>query len=176
MVPNLNAYLKAETRTQQENEALYIMLKFSSLTPYVPSGIPEFSTAEQSDYYFETSWWCKPAEVEYNEDGTESPKVVNTPKFLNLQIVGSAKKERAALNAIGDGPGYLGKRVLEWSRRSPSDPRIPEALYIAIQANQSYKYGCNSWEADEETRTKLETVLKEKYSGSSWAAKLAASQ
>jgi hypothetical protein len=176
MSPNLNAYLKAETRTQQENEALYIMLKFPSLTPYVPSGIPEFSTAEQSDYYFETSWWCKPAEVEYNEDGSESPKVVNTPKFLSLQIVGSAKKERAALNAIGDGPGYLGKRVLEWSRRSPSDPRIPEALYIAIQANQSYKYGCNSWEADEETRTKLETVLKEKYSGSSWAAKLAASQ
>jgi hypothetical protein len=173
MAGNLNAYLKAETHTQQENEALYIMLKFSNLTPYVPSGIPEFSTAEQADYYFETSWWCKPANVEYNEDGSESPKVVSAPKFLNLQIVGSAKKERAALNSIGDGPSYLGKRVLEWARRSPSDPRMPEALFIAIQANQSYKYGCNSWEGDEDTRTKLEKVLKEKYAGSEWVTKLA---
>ncbi|HEY6805899.1 MAG TPA: hypothetical protein VI306_20125 [Pyrinomonadaceae bacterium] len=173
LAPNLNQYLKADTRTQQENEALYIMLKFPNLTPYVPSGIPEFSTAEQADYYFETAWWCKPAETEYNDDGNEFPKVVNVPKFLNLQIVGTAKKEREALKAIGDGPSYLGKRVLEWAKRSPSDPRIPEALYIAIQANQSYKYGCNSWEADEETRAKLETVLKEKYSGSSWTTKLA---
>jgi hypothetical protein len=168
----LDGYLNAQTRAQRDSEALYIMLKFSNLSPYVDGGVPEFSTAEETDYYFESSWWCKPDVIEYHMDGSESPKMVPAPKFFGPQILGPAKKERDALSAIGDAKSFLGKRVLEWAKRSPDDPRIPEAVYIAVQANQSYKYGCGSWEQDEETRTKLETLLKEKYPNSPWTAKL----
>ncbi len=172
LAPLFSVYVKAQTRERRESEALFILLKYPTLSPYVAAGIQQLSTAEEEDYYFETSWWCKPDDTIYQDDGTEIPKVVSSPKFLNARDLAIAKKEKADLAAIGDAKSFLGKRVLEWARRFPSDPRIPEALYIAIQANQSYKYGCGSWEEDEETRTKLEAFLKDKYAESSWAAKL----
>jgi hypothetical protein len=73
---------------------------------------------------------------------------------------------------IGDANSYLGELVLVWAKHSPSDPRIPEALYIGAQANQPYKYDCGGWEQDEEVRTKLEKLLREKYPNSAWTAKL----
>ena len=80
------------------------------------------------------------------------------------------------LSRIGDAKSYLGKRAIEWAKTSPNDPRIPEALYIAAQANRSYKYGCNSWEQDENTREEAETLLRERYPESPWTARLAQPQ
>ncbi len=172
MSSSLTNYLNMQTHEQREDEALYIMLKFPNLSPYVPSGIPEFSSIEESEYYFELSWWCKPDETEYNDDGDEIPKSVQSPRFLSAPALAAAKRERVALSTIGDAKSFLGTKVLEWAARSPKEPRIPEAIYIAALANQSYKYGCGGWEQDEEKRTALEKLLKDKYPQSPWAAKL----
>ena len=51
---------------------------------------------------------------------------------------------------------YLGKQAIEWAKASPDDPRVPKALFIAVQANQSFKYGCNSWEFDAELKAEAE--------------------
>jgi len=168
----LKDYLEATTAQQRSNEALYIILKYPNLSPWLSAGIPEFTTSEKLEYYFDTSWWCRPLATDYTVDGTEVPKVVPSPGFLTAQIVASAKRERAALIAIGNAKSFLGQRVLEWSRNSPADPRLPEALFIAVQANRQYKYGCAGWEQDEETRTALEKVLREKYPNSPWTAEL----
>ena len=74
---------------------------------------------------------------------------------------------------IPDAKSYLGKRVLEWAKNSPDDPRLPEALFIAVKANQVYKYGCSGWQNDEETLKELITILETRYPNSSWNAKLA---
>ena len=68
---------------------------------------------------------------------------------------------------------YLGKQAIEWAKASPDDPRVPEALFIAVQANQSFKYGCNSWEFDAELKAEAEKLLRERYPESPWTAKLA---
>jgi len=172
MAVALSNYLNAPTRMQREDEALYILLKFPNLSPYVPSGIPQFSLTEDTEYYFEMSWWCRPEETEYSDEGNETPKVVSRPQFLIGPGLAAAKRERAVLLAIGNAKSYLGKRVLDWATRVPKDPRIPEALYIGVQANTSYKYGCGSWEGDEDTRSALDQLLKKKYPQSSWTAKL----
>jgi hypothetical protein len=168
----LEKYLAAKTPRERDDEALYIILKFPTLTPWVPSGVPEFNTTEKSEYHFELSWWCTPSETEYQTDGTEVKKTVPFPKFLTPKDLLTAKRERAELIQIGDAKSYLGELVLDWAKHSPSDPRIPEALYIGAQANQTYKYGCGGWEQDEEIRTKLEKLLREKYPNSAWTAKL----
>ena len=54
----------------------------------------------------------------------------------------------------------------------PDDARLPEALYIAVKANESYKYGCSGWESDEQLKNKAETLLRERYPRSPWTAKL----
>jgi len=84
----------------------------------------------------------------------------------------SAATERAKLKAIGDARSYLGKLVLEWAKASPEDSRIPEALYIAFNANGSYKYGCGGWEHDDDVLRETDRLLREKYADNPWTARL----
>lgn len=165
-------YLKARTVPERENAALYILLKFPDLSPLVAAGVPTFTTAEAEDYYFETSWWCTPSDTDYDSKGDEVPKVVGKPAFLNDAQSQAALRERAALKAIGNAKSYLGKQVLRWAAAHPEDPRIPEALFIAVKANDSYRYGCDSWEADTITREKAQILLRTRYPQSRWTAKL----
>lgn len=166
------SYLEARTRSEKEHAALFILLQFPSLSPLITGGLPEFTTAEESSYYFESSWWCTPEQTEYNRDGDEVPKAVSKPTFLTAEELEAARKERAALIAIGDGNRHLGKRVIQWAEDSPDDPRLPEALFIAAKANESYKYGCQSWANDQDTLVTIMKILEERYPNSPWTDKL----
>ncbi len=172
----LDAYVKAQTKEERRRTALYALLKSPTLSPLIPKGIPQTtSTAEQSDYDFEIAWWCTLATTDYNvKEERDVAKVVPKLFFLSTQQLETAQRERAALIAVGDGKSYLGRRVLEWTKESPNDPRIPEALFIAVKANESYKYGCNGWENDKDTLDKLAELLQTRYAGTVWAARLAA--
>src|SRR6185369_14060231 len=168
----LKRYLKAQTPRQRHTAALYALLKFPSLSPYVQGGLPVFSTSEQLDYYFESSWWCPQEDTDYDDSGNEVAKVVPKPSFLTAAELETARRERVALQALADGKSFLGKQVLEWARTAPLDPRIPEALFIAVKANEQYKYGCDSWAYDEKTKHAAEAMLRRRYAQSAWAAKL----
>lgn len=171
MQPIFMSYLNATTAEERQHAALFVLLKFPSLSPLVAGGIPEFATAEKADYYFESSWWCQPSDTEYNNAGEEVPKIVPRPAFLTVEQL-AAQRERAALVAIGNGKSYLGKQVLRWAKLSPDDPRIPEALFIAFKANDNYKYGCGGWEYNEELQQEIGALIRERYPASPWTAKL----
>jgi hypothetical protein len=170
----LKDYQNAETLIEREQQALYILLKSPGLAPFVAGGIPTLSTPEQLDYYFETAWWCAPENTEYDNAGNKVAKIVPQPQFMTPSELDSARAERKALIDLGDAKSYLGRRVLSWARKSPDDPRIPEALYIAAAANRQYKYGCQGWEYDEKTKNALEELLRTRYPRSPWAEKLSA--
>lgn len=172
MASVFESYLKAKTVKERRNTALYILLKFPTLSPFVQGGLPRFETSEGIEYYFGDSWWCKPSKTDYTDEGTEVPRVVPKPDFLTEAELETARREFTALDTIGNAKFYLGTRVIEWAKTSPNDPRIPEALYIAAQANRSYKYGCDMWEKDNETKEEAETLLRERYPESPWTAKL----
>jgi hypothetical protein len=176
MADALRTYVDASTTKQRERAGLFAILEFPKLTPFVVAGIPEFTTSEKMEYYFEQAWWCPLPETDYDEDGNEKPKNVTNPGSWNLPNLGAANAERKKLKEIGSAKSFLGKRVLAWAKEVPDDPRIPEALFIALKANESYKYGCDSWERDEEIMKEAETLLRERYVGSAWTAKLQTSQ
>jgi hypothetical protein len=57
--------------------------------------------------------------------------------------------------------------VIEWSKQNPRDPRVPEALHLAVRAT---RYG----QADPETTNYSRaayTLLHRRYPGSPWAKK-----
>ena len=64
----------------------------------------------------------------------------------------------------------LGKRVIDWAKRFPTDKRVPEALYIAQAANGWTKYGCGS---NEDLRNELIAIMKKNFPSSDWTRKLA---
>lgn len=172
IAPVFSSYLNASTKEEKARAALFVLLRFQKLSPFVSAGVPTFASTEESSYYLEGAWWCAPATTEYNNEGNEVPNVVVKPAFLTAQEVEAARHERAALTAIGNAKGYLGRRVIEWAKASPEDKRLPEALFIAVKANENYKYGCGGWENDGETKTEAETILLEQYPSSPWTAKL----
>lgn len=168
-------YLNAKSETERERAALYVLLKYTSLSPLLTAGIPETISSGDAESYFESVWWCTPSNTEYDyKEERDMPKAVGKPVFLSAPQIETARRERAALIALGDGPSYLGKRVIEWAKASPKDARIPEALFIAAEANKPYKYGCKAWEGDDEIVKGAGAILLDRYSQSSWAAKLIA--
>lgn len=170
--PGLSPYLEARTKDERERAGLFLLLKFPFLSPFIKGGIPTSETAEQLDYYMESAWWCGPELIQYDDNGNQSPMVVPKPGFLSPQEVEVARRERARLSEIGDAKVFVGHRVLAWAKASPGDKRIPEALFITVKANESYKYGCSGWNHDEETRDEAESILRNRYGSSPWFAKL----
>ena len=170
--PEFGPYMKAETLKERRQSALYVLLKHAGLSPYLIEGLPEFPTNEELDYYLETSWWCPLDLTDYTDEGKEFPRAIPKPSFLSPVELETARRERVAMLALGDAKSYLGKQVLEWARTSPSDPRLPEALFIAVKANESYKYGCDSWNFDEVTRNKALSLLRKRFPLSPWTVKL----
>ena len=174
LVPLFKAYLKSRTPKERHNAAMYVLMKFPDLSPFVERDISSFTTSEELDYYFGDSWWCPPEDTEYDYRTDETrPKLVPKPSFLTAAQLETAKREHAALIAIGDGKSYLGKQAIDWARTFPGDPRLPEVLFIGVQANQSYKYGCQGWDFDQKTREAAEKILRQRYPRSPWTAKLA---
>jgi hypothetical protein len=172
LAPLIKEFVEARNAGAREHAGLYLLLKSPALTPYVSADLtPRPQSNAQLDYYFEGAWWCAPSETEYR-DGQEVRKVVNAPPFIDAPRLSEAKQEFEALTTIGDAKTFLGKKVLEWARNSPNDPRIPEALFIAFMANESYKYGCNGWDHDQEIQTAATHLLRGRYAASGWAAKL----
>ena len=165
-------YLDARTIEEREHAALYILLRWQDLTPYVQAGVSTFGSAEDLNYYFETSWWCTPSDTEYGFNGIETRKVVPSPRFLSPEQLETARRERAALVAIGNAKSFLGKQAIAWAKQSRDDVRIPEALYIAVQANERYKNGCDSWASDVTTKNEAESLLRNRYPYNPWTAKL----
>ncbi len=165
-------YQKAPTLRAKQQATLFILLKSPLLSPLIADGLPESFDAEEPSYYYESSWWCQPSQTEYDREGNQVARGVPVPGFLAADQLAAAKRDQAALIAIGDAKSFLGKRVLEWARSAPDDPRLPEALFITSRANDRYKYGCSGWEHDLKTKEEAENVLRKRYPSSPWTAKL----
>jgi len=149
------------------------LLKNPLFSPYVEEGIGK--TDNEFGEFDSNDWWCEADDMTYNDEtGSEEVKSLPArPPFLTAAQSQSAQTERKRLKEIGDAPKFLANKVLDWSKHYPTDRRVPEALYIVIQANGWTKYGCGS---NEELKDELATYLRKHYPTSEWTAKLAADE
>ncbi len=166
--PQLAKVAAAKTEAAREAALLYFVLKNPILTPYLEDGMGK-SDNEQGEWDA-NDWWCAPYDTTYDDNGVEGPKPLpKRPPFLTAVQTQTAQAERKKLRELGDAPKYLAERVMEWAKKSPTDKRVPEALFIVIGANGWTKYGCGN---DEEIRDAYAKYLKTRYPSSPWTAKL----
>ncbi len=90
---------------------------------------------------------------------------VPVPRFLDAAGRAAADREWAVLDAIGAGPDFLGREVLDWAGRQPEDPRLAEALHLVVRAT---RYGCTTDGTGAVSRRAFE-LLHGRYPGSDWA-------
>jgi hypothetical protein len=79
----------------------------------------------------------------------------------------TARKEISKLMQLESAPNYLGKQVIDWAKKNPADPRVPEALHLIVR---STRYGCGNDETSIVSKEAFQLLYK-KYPKSEWTKK-----
>jgi hypothetical protein len=185
LAPALKSFLRDYATAQNEEErqfaAVFLLLKSPGLRPYVMGGIGRETPLTRIDSYRE-NWWCSfnlLAELHDRNlfkgypEGTKpleqsGPYAADRfPSFLNEAQKANARQEWGKLFSLGTAPNYLSQRVLEWAKKHPDDPRVPEALHLAVK---STRYGCTDKQTSTFSRSAFR-LLHRRYAESEWAKK-----
>jgi TolA-binding protein len=73
----------------------------------------------------------------------------------------------AAQRKLGALPNYLCRQVIQWATNNPQDPRVPEALHLAVN---STRHGCTDSASGRWSKAAFD-LLHRKYPNSTWAKK-----
>lgn len=189
LVPDLKGYADADmdapANDARKFSALYAMLKFSGLRPHVDAGVGRTTPVGELDQYRD-NWWCAfTLEARPHGSGDDGNNTAWTRKsladtnrpargeatsslrFLSASQTAAASREAARLSALGAAPNYFARLAVEFANKFPDDPRIPEALHLAVR---STRYGCTDTETGALSKA-AHTLLHKRYPKSEWAKK-----
>ena len=169
--PLLDEYLTAREPAAKKFAALYTWLKFPGLEPVIDTGVGRGTPLNERDSYRD-NWWCSAALATPETDATEGNDTQKgakdrekpVPVFLTAAQRATAEKEYAALAALGAAPNYLCRQVLDWATSNPSDPRVPEALHLAVNTT---RYGCTDKQTGRWSKAAYD-FLHRRYPGNTW--------
>jgi len=163
-----------ETRPDaKEFAAVYLWLKTPGMEPIVDEGIGREIPLNERDTYRD-NWWCSAAYSNTsNPDETKSEskpftaRALKSPRFLTPQLLATGMKEFETISAIGSAPNYLCQQVINWANKNPSDPRVAEALHLAVTTT---RHGCTDANSGRWSKAAFD-LLHRKYGNTSWAKK-----
>jgi len=176
LVPQLSEVLQTYQTTTQPDEkkfaAIYAWLKSPGLEPVVDAGVGRVTPLHQQDS-LRDNWWCSSYYEPFTPD--EDHKVVQftatttgpPPRFLSAAESEKAKQEWTALKAFGTAPNYISQQVIQWANSHAKDPRVPEALHLAVRTT---RYGCTDKDTVRWSKAAFD-VLHRKYPGNPWTKK-----
>lgn len=170
LTPLLNEYAGASEPGAKRFAAIYAWLKFPGLEPVIDTGVGRGTPLNERDSYRD-NWWCSAVMVATDET-EENQKAAGakasdkpTPAFLTAAERAAADKEYAALTALGAAPNYLCRQVIEWATKNPTDPRVPEALHLAVITT---RYGCTDKQTGRWSKA-AHDFLHRRYPNNTWA-------
>jgi hypothetical protein len=174
--PYLQEYLSATNPEAKRFAAAYLFLKFPGMKPYLNSGVGMRSQLDGIDD-FRDNWWCSfhldqdldsPALFRYGssrDDQVKKDVPPAFPEFLSDAERARFQQEWKQLFELDAAPNYLGEIVLSWARKNPADPRVPEALHLAVR---STRFGCTDKDSSRYSQDAF-MLLHKNYPQSRWA-------
>lgn len=166
---NLTEYLNATTPDARKFAAVFTMLKFPATRPIVNSNVDRETPIEKIDD-FRDNWWCSFDEKasDAQEDGKSKPKTKQElPIFLNKKVLSRADTEQKQLIALGTAPNFLCNEVIKWAKANLTDPRVPEALHLAVK---STRFGCTDDKTSQFSKSAFQ-VLHKNFPSNPWTKK-----
>jgi len=165
----LTSYQNETTPDARRFAASYIALRFPGLRPTVTAGVGRSSPIEEVDSYRD-NWWClagTSAVPQSDPDKEQSEPPARLPVFLSETQSSVAAKEVRTLNALGSAPNFLARTAIAAANRKPSDPRVPEALHLAVTATRR---GCTDKETGRWSKAAFD-LLHQRYPTNPWTKK-----
>jgi hypothetical protein len=155
--------------------ALFMWLRTPGLEPVVDQGLGREKPIIEQDTYRD-NWWCSAAYTtsaaaneSEEDDGPPSFTAEDeyVPGFLSSAETAAAAREHAVLNSFGAAPNYIARQAIQWANTNPTDPRVPEALHLAVN---STRYGCTDKNTGRWSKAAFD-LLHRRYGNSVWATK-----
>jgi len=168
MTPLLNQYTGVPDPAGKKFSAIYAWLKFPGLEPVIDVGSGRGTPLNEQDSYRD-NWWCAAALAEPQANAGDAKNSgpfagKPSPNFLTAAQRATAEKEYAVLASFGAAPNYLCRQVIEWATSHPTDPRVPEALHLAVKAT---RYSCTDKQTGKWSKAAYD-FLHQHYPGNTW--------
>jgi hypothetical protein len=175
--PWLDEYRATLSRDARAFTGVMMILRFPGLKPYVQDNVGRLTSLDQIDNYRD-NWWCAldPAILGSSRESDRlwAPLEVlyrgpqdHAFEFLSAPQTHAAQQELQRLASLGPAPNYLSQQVVAWAQRASNDPRLPEALHLAVQAT---RFGCTDADTGAFSKAAFD-LLHQRYPKSSWAQK-----
>jgi hypothetical protein len=100
--------------------------------------------------------------VQFTATGQNPP-----PRFLSPGEVERGAKEWSTLSAFGAAPNYIVRQVMQWANTHRNDPRVPEALHLAVKTT---RFGCTDKDSPRWSKAAFD-LLHRNYPNSPWTKK-----
>jgi hypothetical protein len=175
--PSLDEYRATINREARVFTGIFMILRFPGLKPYVQENVGRLTPFDQIDNYRD-NWWCalEPATLGTSREGDQlsAPLEIlyrsaqdHAFEFLSAAQAHAAQQELQRLASLGPAPNYFSQQVMAWAQRASSDPRVPEALHLAVRAT---RFGCTDTDTGTFSKAAFD-LLHQRYPKSPWAQK-----
>lgn len=152
----LTAYTTAKSPALKDFLSIDIILKNPAMRPYVRAGLPRQSKFDEIDSYRD-NWWC---DDELKDDNARI-------SCLSAAERSQGSEEYKKLIAMGTAPNLLVDRVMAYYAVAPRDPRLAEALHLAVR---STRYGCTNDKTTQYSKKAFQALHKG-FPKNPWTAK-----
>ncbi|MBS1796383.1 MAG: hypothetical protein JSS81_21215 [Acidobacteria bacterium] len=139
--PETAGYIEAKTPAARRRAALFVIFRHPEFVPFLQSGYDNGYATFDKAYV----WWCATTDYDFDNKGKEIPRAAPPkPFFLTVAESAAAAAEVKKIKAAGSGGEFLAENARLWLKAAPRDQRLPEVLFQAARANESYQYGCGN--------------------------------
>jgi hypothetical protein len=182
---DFNSFLKPSTKQQKDFAAVWIILHHPEMQPALETGMTratppkeidsfqdnwwahfrfEDVTDNDADYLFYLRWWNRlPDHLKPVFPEGRIPE----PTFVTKQDLAAARAEWNKLECLALAGDWLASRTLQFAATQPQDPRVPEALHLAVKAT---RFGRTDSQTPNYSKQAFQYLHKH-FPGSEWTKK-----
>lgn len=162
LVPGMDADWEALASTSQAQTArfaaMFLLLKNPGLEPEARSGLDRETPVGEIDN-LRDNWWC----AQQPQQETSAARLL----FLTVDQSRDAATESAALSSLDTAPNLLANETVAWARDHLDDPRVPQALHLAVKAT---RFGCTNDTTTKYSRAAFQ-MLHKNFPNNEWTKK-----
>ena len=162
----MDPFRAAHSEVEKHFAAIFITLQNPGLLPSVKEGLLRTATLGEIDNYRD-NWWCDGRGTRTENTGQNQKPDFPFPAYIAENDRKRTQQELEKLATIDFAPNYLTSEVLAFAKQHLEDPRIPQALHLAVR---STRFGCTNPDTTHLSEAAFK-LLHERYPKSEWAEK-----
>ncbi len=150
----MRSYLAGSDPDAAQFTAVFLMLRNPGFSPELHSGLGRLTPVSKLDEYRDNWWTLRPP---------ASP--VAAPFLSDEERAEGSRQADDLGKAAANSVNYLCAAAIGWAEAHPRDPRVPEALYLAVRAT---RYGNSADKSSSPLSKQAFDLLHRRYPDSPW--------